>query len=136
MAAASLPPSSPNWYLSAGHNPPVLLRLDGTVERLKSESIPLGIELNEKYDAGSTLLQPDELLVIYTDGVTEARNERGEQFGESRLLSSLQVRMGERASITLAGIMKNLDDFVGTAVQHDDITCLVVTRRAARDHLP
>jgi phosphoserine phosphatase RsbU/P len=134
---AELDPSSGQLsYLSAGHNPPVLLRLDGSVERLKSESIPLGIELNERYDAGSTFLQPDELLVIYTDGVTEARNKWGEPFGESRLLSSLQVRRGERASITLAGIMKNLDDFVGTAVQHDDITCLVLTRRASsHDHL-
>jgi phosphoserine phosphatase RsbU/P len=115
-------------YLSAGHNPPVLLRLDGTVDRLKSESIPLGIEVNEKYKAGTTFLQPNELLVIYTDGVTEARNERGEQFGESRLLSLLQPRLEERASATLAGIMKNLDEFVGPADQHDDITCLVVTR--------
>jgi phosphoserine phosphatase RsbU/P len=115
-------------YLSAGHNPPVLLRLDGTVDRLKSESIPLGIELNEKYKAGTTFLRPNELLVIYTDGVTEARNEHGEQFGELRLLSMLQPRLEERASATLAGIMKNLDDFVGPADQHDDITCLVVTR--------
>jgi len=115
-------------YLSAGHNPPVLLRLDGTVDRLKSESIPLGIEVNEKYNAGTTILQPNELLVIYTDGVTEARNERGEQFGESRLLALLQPRIEERASATLTGIMKNLDDFVGAADQHDDITCLVVTR--------
>ena len=115
-------------YLSAGHNPPVLLRLDGTVDRLKSESIPLGIEVSEKYKAGTTILQPNELLVIYTDGVTEARNERGEQFGESRLLALLQPRIEERASATLTGIMKNLDDFVGTADQHDDITCLVVTR--------
>jgi phosphoserine phosphatase RsbU/P len=115
-------------YLSAGHNPPVLLRRDGTVDRLMSESIPLGIELNEKYQAGTTILQPHELLVIYTDGVTEARNERGEQFGESRLLSLLQPRIEERASATLTGIMKNLDEFVGAADQHDDITCLVVTR--------
>jgi hypothetical protein len=115
-------------YLSAGHNPPVLLRLDGTVDRLKSESIPLGIEVNEKYNAGTTILQPNELLVIYTDGVTEARNERGEQFGESRVLALLQPRIEERASATLTGIMKNLDDFVGAADQHDDITCLVVTR--------
>jgi sigma-B regulation protein RsbU (phosphoserine phosphatase) len=122
------PTSGQLSYLSAGHNPPVLLRLDGTVDRLKSESIPLGIELNEKYKARTTFLQPNELLVIYTDGVTEARNERGEQFGEARLLSMLQPRLEERASATLAGIMKNLDDFVGTADQHDDITCLVVTR--------
>jgi phosphoserine phosphatase RsbU/P len=122
------PTSGQLSYLSAGHNPPVLLRLDGTVDRLKSESIPLGIELTEKYKAGTTFLQPNELLVIYTDGVTEARNERGEQFGESRLLAMLQPRADERASVTLAGIMKNLDDFVGAADQHDDITCLVVTR--------
>ena len=126
---AELDPASGQLsYLSAGHNPPVLLRLDGSVERLKSESIPLGIEVNEKYKAGTTYLKPNELLVIYTDGVTEARNERGQQFGESRLLSLLQPRMEERASATLAGIMKNLDDFVGAADQHDDITCLVVTR--------
>ncbi len=126
---AELDPASGQLsYLSAGHNPPVLLRLDGTVDRLKSESIPLGIELNEKYSAGTTILRPNELLVIYTDGVTEARNERGEQFGESRLLSMLQLRTEDRASTTLAGIMKNLDDFVGPADQHDDITCLVVTR--------
>jgi sigma-B regulation protein RsbU (phosphoserine phosphatase) len=106
----------------------VLLRLDGSVERLKSESIPLGIEVNEKYKAGTTFLQPNELLVIYTDGVTEARNEGGEQFGESRLLALLQPRLEERASATLAGIMKKLDDFVGSADQLDDITCMVVTR--------
>src|SRR3984957_10238872 len=115
-------------YLSAGHNPPVLLRLDGTVDRLKSESIPLGIELTEKYTAGTTLLRPNELLVIYTDGVTEARNERGEQIGETRWLAMHQPRLEERASATLAGIMKTLDDFVGPADQHDDITCLVVSR--------
>jgi hypothetical protein len=126
---AELDPTSGQLsYLSAGHNPPVLLRLDGSVERLKSESIPLGIEVNEKYKAGTTFLQPNELLVIYTDGVTEARNEGGEQFGESRLLALLQPRLEERASATLAGIMSRLDDFVGAADQHDDITCLVVTR--------
>jgi len=126
---AELDPTSGQLsYLSAGHNPPVLLRLDGTVERLKSESIPLGIEINEKYRAGTTVLQPNELLVIYTDGVTEALNEGGEQFGEVRLLRLLQPRLEERAAATLAGIMKNLDEFVGAADQHDDITCLVVTR--------
>jgi sigma-B regulation protein RsbU (phosphoserine phosphatase) len=115
-------------YLSAGHNPPILLRENGSVEHLKSESIPLGIELTEKYPTGSTFLQPNHLLVINTDGVTEARNKRGEQFGEGRLLALLQPRLQERAAVTLAGIMKKLDDFVGPAAQHDDITCLIVSR--------
>jgi len=115
-------------YLSAGHNPPVLLRHDGSVERLHAESIPLGIELAEKYETGITHLQMNDLLVIYTDGVTEARNEHGDQFGESRLLNILQPGSSDRAAATLAGVMNRLDDFVGNAPQHDDITCLVVSR--------
>jgi sigma-B regulation protein RsbU (phosphoserine phosphatase) len=115
-------------YLSAGHNPPMLVRQDGSIERLNSDSMPLGIELTEKFVAGTTVLELNDLLVIYTDGVTEAQNERDEQFGEARLLALLQPRIKERAAVTLSGIMKQLDEFVGVAAQHDDITCLVVSR--------
>jgi len=115
-------------YLSAGHNPPMLVRQDGSIERLNSDSMPLGIELTEKFVAGKTVLELDDLLVIYTDGVTEAQNERSEQFGEARLLALLQPRIKERAAVTLSGIMKRLDEFVGVAPQYDDITCLVVSR--------
>jgi sigma-B regulation protein RsbU (phosphoserine phosphatase) len=115
-------------YLSAGHNPPLLMRSDGSVERLKSECIPLGIDLAEKFETGVTHLRTNDLLVIYTDGVTEARNEQGDQFGESRLLGILEPGSPERAASTLASIMNRLDDFVGNAPQHDDITCLVVSR--------
>ena len=115
-------------YLSAGHNPPMLVRQDGTIERLNSDSMPLGIELTEKFVAGTTVLELNDLLVIYTDGVTEAQNERDEQCGEARLLALLHPRLKERAAVTLSGIMKRLDEFVGVAAQHDDITCLVVSR--------
>jgi sigma-B regulation protein RsbU (phosphoserine phosphatase) len=90
--------------------------------------MPLGIELTEKFVAGTTVLELNDLLVIYTDGVTEAQNERDEEFGEGRLLALLQPKIKERAAVTLSGIMKNLDDFVGVAAQHDDITCMVVSR--------
>ena len=116
-------------YLSAGHNPPILLREDGTIERLQSESIPLGIEFTETFPTKKIILQPDDLLFIYTDGVPEARCPRGRQFGEERLLAALQPRLKERAATTLAGIMKKLDEFVGLASQHDDITCLLVARK-------
>jgi len=115
-------------YLCAGHNPPFLKREDGSFERLKSDNIPLGIELQEDYTTGITRLERHDLLVIYTDGVTEARNEDRDEFGETRLLSVLQVASGERSAITLADIMRNLDDFVGSARQHDDITCMIVRR--------
>ena len=66
--------------------------------------------------------------MIYTDGVTEARNEEQEEFGEARLLTLLQGPGGERSSLTLSNIMQTLDEFVGAAPQHDDITCMVVRR--------
>jgi sigma-B regulation protein RsbU (phosphoserine phosphatase) len=60
--------------------------------------------------------------------VTEARNEDKEGFGETRLLSVLQIAGGEGSAFTLSTIMQNLDEFVGAAPQHDDITCLIVRR--------
>jgi sigma-B regulation protein RsbU (phosphoserine phosphatase) len=115
-------------YLCAGHNPPMLKHSDGTIERLKSESIPLGIEINEKYETGRTVLGLGDVLIIYTDGVTEARDEDGEEFGEARLLALAAEPFEERAAMTLSSIMRKLDEFVGSAPQHDDITCLVVRR--------
>jgi phosphoserine phosphatase RsbU/P len=115
-------------YLCAGHNPPILKRENGTFERLASDNIPLGIELKENYKTGTTRLEPHDLLVIYTDGVTEARNEDRDGFGEARLVSSIQTAGAERSSLTLSNIMQTLDEFVGAAPQHDDITCMVVRR--------
>jgi len=115
-------------YLCAGHNPPMLKHSDGTIERLKSESIPLGIEINEKYETGRTVLGVGDVLIIYTDGVTEARDEDGTEFGEARLLALAAEPLEDRAAMTLSSIMRKLDEFVGGAPQHDDITCLVVRR--------
>jgi sigma-B regulation protein RsbU (phosphoserine phosphatase) len=115
-------------YLCAGHNPPILKREDGSVERLKSDNIPLGIELKEKYKTGFTRIEPHDLLVIYTDGVTEARDESRGEFGEGRLLSIIQLAGQERSALTLSNIMRTLDEFVGAAPQHDDITCMIVRR--------
>jgi phosphoserine phosphatase RsbU/P len=126
--AELVPDTGELTYLSAGHHPPILLRVDGSIDRLKSESIPLGIDVNEKYVSGRTYLNEGDRLVIYTDGVTEARNGRGDEFGEQRLLRSLEQVERARSGFTLGAIMQSLDTFVGPAPQHDDITCLVVSR--------
>jgi phosphoserine phosphatase RsbU/P len=115
-------------YICAGHNAPILRRSDGTIERLKAESIPLGIELDEHYETGKTSLKPSDLLVIYTDGVVEAANERGERFEERRLIPLVQPVRDERAAATLSSLMRSLDEFVGPAEQHDDITFLLLRR--------
>lgn len=115
-------------YLCAGHNPPILRRASGAIERLKSDNMPLGIELSEKYATGLTRLERNDFLIIYTDGVTEAWNEDESAFGDARLLTIAQNTGAERSAMTLSNIMRNLDDFVGAAPQHDDITCMVVRR--------
>jgi phosphoserine phosphatase RsbU/P len=115
-------------YVSAGQNPPILKRSDGSIERLSSESMPLGVELTENYESGKTKLAPADVLVIFTDGITEARNEDGEEFGDKRLVALLQLSQKESAGATHTHIMQELDDFVGQAPQHDDITCMVIRR--------
>lgn len=128
---AELDPLTGNLnYVSAGHNPPILQREDGTVERLKSENIPLGIEAKEIYKTRVTNVGLHDLLVIYTDGVTEARNEDKEQFGETRLMTLMQSSAkNEQSARTLSNVMQLLDEFVGAAPQHDDITCLILRRQ-------
>lgn len=115
-------------YVSAGQNPPILKRSDGSIERLSSESMPLGVELNELYESGRTRLSPADLLVIFTDRITEARNEDGEEFGDKRLVALLAEPQQDTAGVTHTHIMQALDKFVGQAPQHDDITCMVVRR--------
>src|SRR3984885_1180215 len=97
-------------YLCAGHNPPILKREDGTIELLESDNMPLGIEPKESYKSGITRIEPHDLLVIYTDGVTEARNEDGEEFGDERLSTQVKIAAGERSALTLSNIMRNLDE--------------------------
>jgi sigma-B regulation protein RsbU (phosphoserine phosphatase) len=73
-------------------------------------------------------MEAHDLLVIYTDGVTEARNDQEKEFGEARLLSVLEFSGDARSALILSKIMRGLDEFVGAAPQHDDITCMVLRR--------
>lgn len=78
-------------YSNAGHNPPLLLRADGTVEELTRGGLPLGAFDDPMLEEGEVSLRPGDLLVMYTDGVTEAQDGEGELFGEERLVDSLRA---------------------------------------------
>jgi len=106
----------------------ILRRADGSIERLNSDNIPLGIELAEVYQVAVSHLDLGDLLVIYTDGVTEARNRDRQQFGDNRLIAILESSPEQQAAMTLADILRNLANFVAASPQHDDITCMVVRR--------
>lgn len=113
-------------YVNAGHNLPFLRRQNGTIERLEVGGVPLGILEEGKYESGSVALDSGDWLIIFTDGVVEAENARGEEYGEARFWSILQPEAGVTAATLLARIMANLDLFVGDAPQHDDVTCMVL----------
>ncbi len=113
-------------YVNAGHNWPVLRRSSGEIERLETGGVPLGLMLNAAYKYGATTLSPGDLLVVFTDGLIEAENDKQEEYGEARMLGTLNARPGATAAEVLRDLMTSADRFVGSAPQHDDITCLVL----------
>ncbi|MGO8815305.1 MAG: PP2C family protein-serine/threonine phosphatase [Terriglobia bacterium] len=113
-------------YIRAGHNVPIVRRASGEFVRLEEGDLPLGIRPAAPFPAGSATLAHGDVLVIFTDGVIEAMNERGEEFGEPRLLDVLRAGSAETAAATLARLTSAVDAFVGTTRQHDDITWLIL----------
>ncbi|HEY7679445.1 MAG TPA: PP2C family protein-serine/threonine phosphatase [Terriglobia bacterium] len=113
-------------YVCAGHNAPILRRARGQIERLEAGGLPLGIDSAAPYECASVTLESGDLLLIFTDGLIEAFNEQGEEFGEARLLSTLSGLSPQSADATREALMRSVDAFVGTTRQHDDITCLLL----------
>ncbi|MGP8268812.1 MAG: PP2C family protein-serine/threonine phosphatase [Terracidiphilus sp.] len=113
-------------YVNAGHNPPILRRHTGDIERLDAGGIPLGIAANTPYESGKVTLASGDWLVIFTDGVTEAENSRAEEYDEARLMLVLFANQALSPPAMLTAIMQDLDRFVADAPQHDDITLLLL----------
>jgi sigma-B regulation protein RsbU (phosphoserine phosphatase) len=114
-------------YVNAGHNWPVLRRASGAMERLEAGGLPLGITTGRPYQCGTTALERGDLLLIFTDGLVEAEDEREREYGEERMLAVLQsVHAAATAAEALKRIMSSVDAFVGLTRQHDDITCMVL----------
>ena len=120
------PASRALTYINAGHNAPILRRNSGAIERLSNGGLPLGMWADKSYEAGNLVLQPGDWLVIFTDGVVEAVNGREEEYGEQRMLNVLQAGAGAHPEELLRRMMSDLDMFVGSAPQHDDVTCMLV----------
>lgn len=113
-------------YSSAGHNPSLLRKTTGEVHWLKTPGVGLGLTRRAQYAQAETRLDPGDLLVLYTDGVTEARNPQGEEFGESRLQSAIVAAPTAQAAVDR--LLQELKSFAAEAPQHDDIT-LIVARK-------
>ena len=115
-------------YVNAGHNPPLLQRCSGTMEKLETGGPPVGIRPDSAYNCGLLRLEAGDCLIVYTDGLVEAENGRGEEYGEARLAGMVAASGGLAAAQLLDRLMGDVQSFVGNTAQRDDITCLVARR--------
>jgi len=113
-------------YVNCGHNPPVLLRKGGAVERLNATAMVLGLFLDWECSVAKVQLEVGDLLSIYTDGITETTGHNGEEFGEVRFLDALRRNRDLGASRILRNVEMVAEQF-RLGEQEDDLT-LVVAR--------
>jgi PAS domain S-box-containing protein len=114
-------------YVNAGHNPPVVFRSrDGTLEELMPTGIVLGAVENREYSSRTIPVGPDDVIVMYTDGVTESINAQEEMFGEERLKAIITKNASFPAQEILDRILSGVQEFTGDMPQFDDITLLVI----------
>jgi sigma-B regulation protein RsbU (phosphoserine phosphatase) len=119
------PASGELIYVNAGHNAPVLRRANQSIEFLDKGGLPLGIEPSAVYETATVTLRAGDTLVMFTDGVVEAFNESGDEFGNGRWLNAIRNLPAGTAAQSLLYLMRQVDEFVGATRQSDDITCLV-----------
>ncbi|MGQ9852868.1 MAG: GAF domain-containing SpoIIE family protein phosphatase [Candidatus Oleimicrobiaceae bacterium] len=113
-------------YCNAGHNPPFLLRADDTVETLDKGGLILGMMRDVPFEVAPVTLRPGDVLLMYTDGVSEALNGAEEEFGEQRLLAALRQFRTLPAAELVSRIYTRLREFAGEMPQSDDITMVAL----------
>jgi phosphoserine phosphatase RsbU/P len=117
-------------YCNAGHEQPMLLGNDGTLRRLDAGGIVLGILPEYPFAEGEMAIGPGETCVVFSDGISEAINAGGEQFGEERISRTLAALRARPAAEIRDGLIEAVRTHAGGAPQADDITVVVVKRNA------
>ena len=128
LYAAFDPRSGEVEYASCGHLPALIRRAGGAVEILPAGGLPVGLFDNPRLKLRQTTLAPGDLLFLYTDGVTEAEDPAGAEFGEARLLELIEREGGSGAAPAIARVEDAVRAFSRGKAQFDDITCLALKR--------
>jgi phosphoserine phosphatase RsbU/P len=116
-------------YCNAGHNAPYLLRATGGSEKLPATGIPFGVDGDRPYRVAETMLRPGDVLFVYSDGISEAFNPQGEEFGTARLEAALEEVRGRSAAALIGHVLAAAAGFAAGAEQSDDITALALVYR-------
>jgi serine phosphatase RsbU (regulator of sigma subunit) len=119
-------------YVNAGHNPPYLVsgNRGKPVDRLRGTGMALGVDEEAIWQQKVIRMVPGDVLLMYTDGVTEAQNPQGEYFGEQRMLDIVRARMGCPAREIQDAVLTAVREFTGGVGSSDDITLMVVARKS------
>jgi sigma-B regulation protein RsbU (phosphoserine phosphatase) len=118
-------------YVNAGHYPPILLRSGGECQRLEKGGTVLGVFEEAVFGEGVAVVEPGDLLTIFSDGVAEAAGEDGDPFGKRRLPALLAENRARSVSEIVRAVWAGLDDHVGSGPVSDDWTLIVLKRLAA-----
>lgn len=115
-------------FANAGHNLPLIRRADGQIEEVMSRGMVLGIMDDMTYDEATAALAPDDILLLYTDGITEAMDADGELFGKARLSDAVAHAAPATARDLIDAILAAVRAYIGNTPQADDLTIVAVKR--------
>jgi phosphoserine phosphatase RsbU/P len=118
-------------YVNAGHNPPMLLRADGRVDRLAPTSMVLGMLADAPIEAARAEVGPEDRLLLFTDGYSEAFNKKDEEYGEERLGESFVRARALPLPVAVERLTADVLSFCGRVPPHDDMTLMLVARQPA-----
>jgi len=119
-------------YVNAGHNPPMLFHCSGgewQLSRLDAGGTVVGLLETFPYQQAALTITPGDILVAFTDGISEAMNAADEEWGEAPLIQTIRNCAGLSPSETIAQVMRAADTFVAGAKQHDDMTLVVLSAK-------
>src|SRR5262249_21844162 len=120
-----LSPDGPLTYSNGGHNPPIL-RTGGGGRRREAGDVVLGLFEHATFDEETLKLYPGDVIVAFSDGVSEALNEAGDEFTDQRLLAAINTHQTKTPQEMLDALLADVRAFCGKATQSDDVTMVVV----------
>lgn len=116
-------------YVNAGHNPPFLRRANGEIEQLPATAMLLGVMPDAPVEARQVQIEPNDRLLLFTDGLSEALNTKGEEYGVERLEDSLARAHALPPQAAVEQLVTDAQKFCGSAPPHDDLTLMLVARQ-------
>jgi sigma-B regulation protein RsbU (phosphoserine phosphatase) len=119
-------------YVNAGHTRPLVMRGDATIARLNDGGVALGMFEGSTFQAGRITLAPEDLLAIYSDGITEAENPQGQPFDEAGLERALAAEHGNNVAAMGSAVVRAVEEYTSDVRFADDLTLLLLRRSTVR----